>query len=192
MTEDNQPNEQQDQSPANRDESLGLSRTSREPQAPTGAINADEQAEVRAHDTAVELARSLFDDRCDDVLVLDVRQKSQVTDYIVIATGTSSTQIRAAANNAAKHAKTLGFASLSDNLTERDQNWVIIDLVDLVVHVFDTDTRMYYDLEMLWGDAKRIPWARPEDDVHAGGTAIRNRAGLLPDDETQTDNDPFA
>lgn len=185
-------NEPQDNSEANRDESLGLSRSTRDPKAPSGAINADADAEQRAYDTAIEVARSLHDDRCVDVLVLDVRQKSQVTDFIVVATGSSSTQIRASAHNAAKHAKSLGFNALNDNLTERDQNWIIIDLVDLVVHVFDADTRVYYDLEMLWGDAERIAWARDEDDVHGGGTSIRNRAGLTPDDETTGEQDPLA
>ena len=136
---------------------------------------------------AIALARSLYDDKCQDVLVLDVRRKSQVTDYLVVATGTSSTQIRAAAHNAQKLAHAEGFKSLHEHPTQRDQSWIVIDLVDLVVHVFEADARSYYDLEMLWGDAERIAWAREGDDVYAGGTQIRNRAGLQPDDEHDAD-----
>jgi len=167
-----------------RDEALGVSRQKKSgerlPEAPTGAINADEGAEARAKEAAIEIARSLHDDKCDDVMILDVRQRSQVTDYLVIATGTSSTQMRSAAHNAAKLAKKDGFSPLTDNLGDRDQNWIVIDLVDLVIHVFDANSRVYYDLEMLWGDAPRLAWARPGDDVHAGGTGSRNRAGLNP------------
>jgi ribosome-associated protein len=121
-------------------------------------------------DFAVDMARLAGDDKCENVLLLDVRELSQVTDYILIATGTSERQMRSVLQHMGELGPARGFpvfrASEDDHST-----WLLADFVDIVVHVFDANTRAHYDLEMLWGDAPRLQWQRPE----AQG---RNRAGL--------------
>ena len=105
---------------------------------------------------AVDAACSLRDDRCDDVVVLDVRELSHVTNYIVIATGTSDVQMRAALNHVEALANDRGLTSFGSSKDDR-ATWLLADFIDVVVHLFEPNTRAHYDLEMMWGDAKRIP-----------------------------------
>lgn len=116
-------------------------------------------AEVKAF--AIEAARLCADRRCEDVIVFDVRGQSQVCDYIVLATGSSDRQMR----SVAQEMKGLGveldnpvFRSSADD----GGTWIVVDCVDVVVHLFEPDQRLYYDIESLWGTAPRIPWRRPE------------------------------
>ncbi len=111
---------------------------------------------------AVEAARSLADDKCEHVMVLDLQGRSQVTDYFVIATGASDRQMRSAGEHVADMAGTHDFTLFRSNLREPSQTWILLDFVDVVVHVFAPEARAYYDLELLWGDAERVPWPRTE------------------------------
>jgi ribosome-associated protein len=109
---------------------------------------------------AVEAARLLTDDKCEDVLVLDVRELSQVTDFIVIGSGTSERQMRAVLHHVEDLGAEMGFPAFRSSADER-ASWLLADFVDVVVHIFEPNVRAHYDLEMLWGDAGRVPWERP-------------------------------
>jgi ribosome-associated protein len=109
---------------------------------------------------AIDAARMLADDRCEDVLCLDVRSLSQVSDFIIVATGTSDRQMRSAADDVAKLAQQIGYGLFRRSQDDR-ATWIVLDCVDVVVHVFEPNTRAHYDLEMLWGDAERVEWRRP-------------------------------
>ena len=102
-------------------------------------------------------ARIAADNRAEDVVVLDLRGISPVADFFVIATATSDRQMRAIADEIEVKAKTLGQKPYGvcgyDSPT-----WLLIDYVDVVIHVFDEPHRKYYDLELLWGDAPRLAW----------------------------------
>lgn len=111
---------------------------------------------------AVEAARSLADDKCENVIVLDLQGRSQVTDYFIIATGASDRQMRSAGEHIADVGEQQGFTLFRSNLREPAQTWILLDFVDIVVHVFAPEARSYYDLELLWGDAERVQWARSE------------------------------
>jgi ribosome-associated protein len=110
---------------------------------------------------AVAAAQSLSDDKCDDVIILDVRELSQVTDYIVIGTGTSDRQMHSALTSIEGIGRAQGFPVFRSSDDDR-ATWLLADFVDVVVHVFEPNTRAHYDLEMLWGDAVRVPWERTE------------------------------
>jgi ribosome-associated protein len=126
---------------------------------------------------ALAAARSLDGDKCADVLVLDLRGRSQMTDYFVIASGTSDRQMHSAADHVVDLASSMKERLYRSNLDEAKANWLILDFVTVVVHVLMPETRHFYDLEMLWGDAPRLEWsgARP---AAAPVIAGRNRAGL--------------
>ena len=109
---------------------------------------------------AVEAARLLSDDKCEDVLVLDVRGVSHVTDFIVIGTGSSERQMRSSLTHLDELGTEHGFSAFRTSDDTR-ATWLLADFVDVVVHVFEPNTRAHYDLEMLWGDAKKVPWERP-------------------------------
>ncbi|MEL7474209.1 MAG: ribosome silencing factor [Planctomycetota bacterium] len=125
---------------------------------------------------ATDAARLLQDDKCDDIVLLDVRRLSQVTDFIVIASGTSDRQMRSALRDVESLGAERGFPSFRSSSDERAV-WVLADCVDVVVHIFEPNARSHYDLEMLWGDAERLAWSRD------GGPAPgRNFAGAKPED----------
>ena len=95
--------------------------------------------------------RALDDMKAQDVRVLDVRGKSTITDVMVIATGTSTRHVKSLADNVAVQAKNAGEQPLGTE-GERDSEWMLVDLNDVVVHVMTPATRDFYNLEKLWGD----------------------------------------
>jgi len=128
------------------------------------------------------LCRELAENRkAEDVAVLDVRKLSSVTDYFVIATGTSEPHLRAIENELVgrlteDHGIRAGFTEGS-----AQGSWLVMDFFDVIVHVMRKDTREKYDLEGLWGDAPRIRAGRRK----AGDpTAKPSKAGSKEDDET--------
>lgn len=90
-----------------------------------------------------------------DVRVLDVRDMTSVTDFMVVASGSSSRQLRALAENVLKRCREAGFRPLGTE-GEDSGEWVLVDLGDVVVHVMDTTTREVYQLEKLWERPARL------------------------------------
>ncbi len=115
------------------------------------------QVEARVRGFAVEAARLLADLHCEQVLLYDVRGMSDLTDYVLIASGTSDRQIRSVGRHVQDLARTYGLGRFGD---ERDTTtrWLVLDFVEVMVHVFEPATRAHYDLEMLWGDAESVRW----------------------------------
>lgn len=104
---------------------------------------------------AIEVAKLAKADKCYNVAVLDVKGLSPVTDYLVLATGTSGRQMRSTADDAIELGKESNFSPLSSSGLE-GETWICVDFVDVLLHLFNEDSRSYYDLESLWGDAKRV------------------------------------
>lgn len=141
--------------------------------AGTQAVEAAPARPETARDFAAEAARLLADDKCEDVVLLDVRDLSQVTDYIVIGSGTSERQMRSALTHVKDLGRDRGHAVFRSSDDERG-TWLLADLVDVVVHVFEPNTRAHYDLEMLWGDAPRLEWQRTEAPRRAHGASAES------------------
>ncbi len=167
----------------NPDEALGVQMRSPQPRA------ADADRERKSLAFAIDAARMLRDDKCENVILLDLRGRSQVTDYFVIASGTSERQMRSAGDHVGDLGADTGFALFGSNIAERGSSWLLLDFVDVVVHIFEPDKRLYYDIEMLWGDAPRVAWERAGDppppglqEPPRGGAPNRNHAGLTGDD----------
>jgi ribosome-associated protein len=87
--------------------------------------------------------------------VLDVRGLSPVTDFFVIGTGTSARQMRTVADAVEEYGTEQGNKPISRSV---DEHWILLDYVDVVLHVFSDEARHFYDLESLWGEAKRVDW----------------------------------
>jgi ribosome-associated protein len=108
---------------------------------------------------AIEVARLAEDRHCTNIVVLDLHDISPVTDYFVICTGTSDRQMRSVADEMIDLGKKTKNAVY--NTAGMDQSdWVLLDFVDLVVHLFDDAHRRYYDLELIWGDAPHVRWRK--------------------------------
>lgn len=149
--------------------------------AQDGPIKLDTQSLTRrannqqARAMAIDLARMLADDKCERIHVLDVAGLSPVTDYIIIASGTSDRQMNSVLDHAMELATESGMPAVRQ---ARDENstWLLADFVDVVLHLFEPNTRAHYDVESLFPDAKDVAWARPDQ-------VDRNRAGLRPDEK---------
>lgn len=117
-----------------------------------------------ARDLAHRAVDAVLDKKATDVVVMDMREVSGVADYFVVCTGESDRQVKAIAD------------AVQDEIREAYKErpwhkegldhlqWVLLDYVDVVVHVFDSERRQFYDLERLWGDA-------PREEVPTDGTA---------------------
>ncbi len=112
-----------------------------------------------AAEHACRCARVAADHKARDILVLDMRGITPLYDYSVLVTGSSRRQIHTLAEeiDAALHSE--GEARLGIEGYEASR-WVVQDYGDVVVHVFDPETRSYYALEELWADAPRLDWER--------------------------------
>lgn len=93
-----------------------------------------------------------------DILVLDMRKITTLYDFFVISTGTSRRQIHAIAEQSDASLTRVGDKRLSIEGYQASK-WVLQDFGDIIVHVFDKETRAYYELEELWANAPRIDWA---------------------------------
>ena len=103
------------------------------------------------------LCRELADDKkAEDLVVLDVRELSSVTDYFVICSGTSEPHLRAIVDEITEKLRLdYGLRPKAIDGTLRAA-WIVLDYFDVIVHVMRADVRERYDLETLWGDAPRV------------------------------------
>ena len=92
---------------------------------------------------------ALEDIKAIDVRTLDVRELTSVVDFMIVATGTSTRQVKALSENVSKEAKQAGFMPISSEGQESG-DWILIDFGDISVHVMLPDSRELYDLERLW------------------------------------------
>ena len=106
-----------------------------------------------------ELARmaceALEDKKALDVKIIDIEQVSTLADYFIIASGTNRNQVQAMADNVEE---VLGRAGYEPKQIEGYQtgNWILMDYRDIVIHVFDEENRLFYDLERIWRDGKEL------------------------------------
>lgn len=107
----------------------------------------------------IDAARLIEDLRTEDIVIFDVRGLSDVTDYILIGSGTSRRQIKSVGGEVEDLAKKSGLVRYGRDADD-DATWLVVDLVDVVVHLFEPVARAHYDLEMMWGDAPRVEWRR--------------------------------
>ncbi len=131
-----------------------LHLTDRPKPAPTGS-----EREQTVRKFIVEAAKLLAGLHCEDLVLLDVRGLSDLTDYILIATGTSDRQIKGVAGQVSDLALEYGLDRFGSE-RDADSTWLVLDYVDTIVHLFEPMARAHYDLEMLWGDAPKINWRK--------------------------------
>jgi len=117
---------------------------------------AAESAPVSARDRAIAAARVAGETRGTDVHVLDLRELTQVFDYFVVATGTSRRQLHAMADEISQVFKKELHDVRRSMEGYEEGRWIVLDYGDVVVHLFDAESREYFDLEHLWSDARRV------------------------------------
>ncbi len=109
--------------------------------------------------TSLELARTavkaLDGKRGSQIKVIKVDGVSVIADYLVIATGHSSTQVKALADAVEYELKEAG-ETVSHIEGHRNDSWILLDYVDVIVHVFSEEAREYYDLDRMWADGEEV------------------------------------
>jgi ribosome-associated protein len=108
---------------------------------------------------AIECARIGEDNKAKDIVILDLRGITPIFDFFILMTGASRRQIHTLAEEVDDYMRAQGEKRLTIQGYQASR-WVVQDYGDIVVHVFDKDSREYYALEDLWADAPRIEWKR--------------------------------
>ncbi len=98
---------------------------------------------------------ALEDKKAEDVRVIDIGDVSVLADYFIIASGNNRTQVQAMADEVEQR---LGRAGAEPRQVEGYQagNWVLLDFGDVIIHIFDAQNRLFYDLERIWKDGTQI------------------------------------
>ena len=125
---------------------------------------------------AIELARLSSELKCEQVVLIDVRGRNQLCEYLVIVSGTSDRQMKSVSDQL----KAFGAQHGSPRWKrDRDTNgtWIAADFVDVVVHLFEPGQRAWYDLEGMWADAPRVEWRRNVPSKSAGESMPSKKHG---------------
>ncbi len=107
---------------------------------------------------AILAARAAASKQASDIVILDVHDLIVITDFFVIASGSSNRQVKTIIEEVEKALRAKDVKPVRRE-GETEAEWVLLDYVDVVVHVFSQEQREYYDLERLWRDAPRVEWA---------------------------------
>lgn len=110
---------------------------------------------MEAKEMAKLAIRALEDKKAEDIKVIDISNISTIADYFIIASGKNRNQIQALCDNVEE---TLGRAGAAMKQMEgyKSASWILMDYGDIIVHIFDTENRLFYDLERIWRDGKEI------------------------------------
>ena len=112
---------------------------------------------ARSAEFARLCARLADDKKGEDIIILDLRKLTYVTDFFIIVTVGNLRQMDAIASSISHELAQRGERRLGSEGT-KESRWVLLDYGDFVVHLFDHEWRRLYDLELLWGDVPRIEW----------------------------------
>jgi ribosome-associated protein len=112
---------------------------------------------------AKRVVKFVLSKKAEDVLLMDLRKLTSITDFFVVCTGSTDVHVKAIADAVLEGCEKKGMEVYNVEGYE-NLRWVLIDLVDVVVHIFQPEARSYYQLERLWGDAptERFDWQAEE------------------------------
>ena len=119
-------------------------------------------AQPGAVDLALAAAQAAADKQARDIVILDVSEQLVITDLFVICSAPNERQVAAIVNEVEGRLRDLGAKPLRRE-GEREARWVLLDFVDVVVHVLHTEEREFYSLERLWKDCPRVPFTDADE-----------------------------
>ena len=98
---------------------------------------------------------ALKDKKGEDIRVIDISEISTLADYFLIAAGSNRNQVQALSDSVQEKLGRAGY--MTKNVEGYDMaNWILLDFGDIIVHIFDSENRLFYDLERIWRDGKQI------------------------------------
>ena len=114
-----------------------------------------------------EMARiaydALSDKKGEDIKIIDMSGVSVLADYLIIATGNSDSQVNALVDNVEEELHKAGYP-LKQREGRANSSWILLDFGDIIVHVFDKENRLFYDLERIWKDGRNITLEELKED----------------------------
>lgn len=110
---------------------------------------------MTSYEQSIMIAKALSSKKGIDIQVIEISDVSILADYMVIATGTSSTHVKALADEVEYKLDEAG-VSVSHIEGYRSNSWILLDYIDVIVNVFSDEAREFYDLERLWQDGKSV------------------------------------
>ncbi|OUO30663.1 ribosome silencing factor [Lachnoclostridium sp. An298] len=114
-----------------------------------------------------EMARiaydALSDKKGEDIKIIDITGVSVLADYFIIATGNSDSQVNALVDNVEEELHKAGYP-LKQREGRANSSWILLDFGDIIVHVFDKENRLFYDLERIWKDGRNITLKELKED----------------------------
>ena len=113
---------------------------------------------IQAQQLALACAKAADELKAENVRIWDMRGVSNLTDYMVVCTGSSMPQLRAILRDVAGKVEEQHGVKPVHSEGKADTRWVVLDFIDVMVHVMDPELRSYYGLEDLWKDAKEVDW----------------------------------
>ncbi len=112
-------------------------------------------SENKIKDMAALAIEALEDKKAEDIRVIDISQVSVIADYFIIANGTNKSQIQTLSDAVEEKLGRAGYF-MKQKEGFRNANWVLLDFGDIIVHIFDKENRLFYDLERIWRDGKVV------------------------------------
>ena len=110
---------------------------------------------MTTYEQAVKIAKILDSKIAQDIKIIEISDVTILADYMVIATGRSSTQVKSLADEVENQMDEAG-VSVSHIEGHRSNSWILLDYVDIIVNVFNEEAREFYNLERLWQDGKEL------------------------------------
>ncbi|MDD3367558.1 MAG: ribosome silencing factor [Lachnospiraceae bacterium] len=109
----------------------------------------------RSKEMATLAIEAMEDKKAEDIKIIDISEVSVIADYFLIANGTNRSQIQALSDAVEEKLGRAGY-HLKQKEGYDTANWVLMDFGDVIVHIFDQENRLFYDLERIWRDGKKI------------------------------------
>ena len=104
---------------------------------------------------AKEAINALEDKKAEDIRIIDISQVSVLADYFIIANGSNKNQIQALSDEVEEKLGRMGYP-MKQKEGYTNANWVLLDFGDIIIHIFDKENRLFYDLERIWRDGKTL------------------------------------
>lgn len=108
-----------------------------------------------SREMAKAACHALSEKKAEDIRIIDISEISPLADYFIIATGTNTNQIQAMVDAVDESLAKAGYHAKQIE-GNRNSSWILMDYSDIIVHIFSREDRLFYDLERIWTDGKRI------------------------------------
>lgn len=108
-----------------------------------------------SREMAKAACHALSEKKAEDIRIIDISEISPLADYFIIATGTNTNQIQAMVDAVDESLTKAGYHAKQIE-GNRNSSWILMDYSDIIVHIFSREDRLFYDLERIWTDGKRI------------------------------------